>query len=78
MTNNGDRYDLSQEELVELLEKAYENGRQSNQGWSTLSWSNTFCPSCGGSNVYTTSTAMYGPGNIITYHCSNCGYSWEA
>lgn len=24
--NNGERYDLSQEELVELLDKAYKNG----------------------------------------------------
>ena len=24
--NNGERYDLSQEELVELLDKAYQNG----------------------------------------------------
>ena len=26
LPNNGDRYDLSKEELVELLQKAYENG----------------------------------------------------
>ena len=69
-------YDLSKEELVELLQKAYENGRQSNQGFGTYSWSNTICPKCGGYNVYTTTTTMYGPGNITTHHCSNCGHSW--
>ena len=26
LPNNGDRYDLSKEELVELLQKAYDNG----------------------------------------------------
>ena len=26
LPNNGDRYDLSQEELVTLLQKAYDNG----------------------------------------------------
>lgn len=77
LPNNGDRYDLSKEELVELLQKAYDNGRQSNQEYSTYFWSNTICPGCGGRNVYTTITAMYGPGNKITYHCSNCGHSWE-
>lgn len=77
LPNNGDRYDLSTEELTELLWKAYENGRQSIQGWSTHSWSNTICPSCGSGNVYTTVTLLNGPGNKTTYHCSNCGYSWE-
>lgn len=76
LPNNGERYDLSKEELVELLQKAYENGRQSNQGWFTT-WSNIICPKCGWGNVYCTTTAMYGPGNITTYHCSNCGHSWE-
>lgn len=37
LPNNGDRYDLSKEELVELLQKAYENGRQSNQTSQTVS-----------------------------------------
>lgn len=77
LPNNGDRYDLSKEELVELLQKAYNNGKQSNSGWSTISWSNTFCPSCGSSSVYTTVTLLNGPGNKTTYHCSNCGHSWE-
>jgi hypothetical protein len=77
LPNNGDRYDLSEEELVELLQKAYENGKQSSQEWSTHCWSNTICPICGGSNVYTTITLMYGPGNKTTYHCSSCGHSWE-
>lgn len=77
LPNNGDRYDLSQEELVELLQKAYEKGKQCNQGWSTSYWSNTICPSCGSGTVYTTTTLMYGPGNKTTYHCSNCGHSWE-
>lgn len=75
LPNNGDRYDLSEEELVELLQKAYENGRQSNQGFNTYSWG-LICPKCG-SNVYSTTTLMYGPGNKITYHCSNCRHSWE-
>jgi hypothetical protein len=26
LPNNGDRYDLSKEELIELLQKAYDNG----------------------------------------------------
>lgn len=77
LPNNGDRYDLSTEELIELLQKAYESGRRSNQGWSTYWWSNTFCPSCGSGCAYTTTTLLNGPGNIITYHCSNCGNSWE-
>jgi hypothetical protein len=77
LPNNGDRYDLSEEELAELLQKAYDNGRQYNQEWSTYYWSNTICPKCGGCNVYRTTTAMYGPGNITTCHCSNCGYYWE-
>ena len=77
LPNNGDRYDLSKEELVELLQKAYDNGKQSSQGWSTTVWSNTFCPSCGSSSVYCTTTLLNGPGNKTTYHCSNCGYSWE-
>lgn len=77
LPNNGDRYDLSEEELVELLQKAYENGRRSNQGWSTTSWSNTFCPSCGSGTVYTTVTLLNGPGNKTTYHCSSCKHSWE-
>ena len=37
LPNNGDRYDLSKEELVELLQKAYENGRQSNPTFKTTS-----------------------------------------
>ena len=77
LPNNGDRYDLSKEELIELLQKAYDNGRQCNQGNSTTYWSNTICPSCGSYNVYSTVTLLYGPGNRITYHCSNCGRSWE-
>lgn len=28
LPNNGDRYDLSEEELVELLQRAYDNGRK--------------------------------------------------
>ena len=35
LPNNGDRYDLSKEELVELLQKAYENGKQSNPIFKT-------------------------------------------
>ena len=77
LPNNGDRYDLSQEELIELLRKAYEQGRQYSQAWSTYCWSNHICPSCGSGCVYTTTTLMYGPGNKTTYHCSNCGHSWE-
>lgn len=77
LPNNGDRYDLSREELVELLQKAYDNGKQSNPESFTYSWSNTFCPSCGGCSVYTTTTLLNGPGNKTTYHCSNCGHSWE-
>ena len=30
--NNGERYDLSQEELVELLDKAYQNGWEQARG----------------------------------------------
>lgn len=37
LPNNGDRYDLSKEELVELLQKAYDNGRQCNQTYQTVS-----------------------------------------
>ena len=77
LPNNGDRYDLSIEELVELLQEAYENGRQSAQGYSTYFWSNTICPSCGSGTTYSTTTLLNGPGNKTTYHCSNCGYSWE-
>ena len=77
LPNNGDRYDLSKEELVELLQKAYENGKQSDLGWSTYTWSNVVCPKCGSSNIYTTTTLMYGPGNITTNNCSRCGHSWE-
>ena len=28
LPNNGDRYDLSKEELIQLLQNAYENGRK--------------------------------------------------
>lgn len=77
LPNNGDRYDLSKEELVELLRKAYDNGKQHNQGFWTTYWNNTICPSCGSYNVYCTTTLLNGPGNRITYHCSHCGYSWE-
>jgi hypothetical protein len=77
LPNNGDRYDLSKEELLELLQKAYENGKQRDPYFNTYFWSNTICPCCKSGNVYTTTTLMYGSGNITTYHCSNCGHSWE-
>jgi C4-type Zn-finger protein len=37
------------------------------------------CPKCNADfyNIETFVTAMYGPGNIITYRCRNCGYSWK-
>ena len=77
LPNNGDRYDLSKEELVELLQKAYDNGKQSNPQSFTYSWSGFVCPCCGSHNVYATTTAMFGPGNITRGHCNSCGHSWE-
>ena len=78
LPNNGDRYDLSQEELVELLRKAYNNGRLNNIQYYTTS-NDIRCPNCGADLwcLWSETTAMYGPGNMTRYHCNNCGYSWE-
>lgn len=76
LPNNGNRYDLSQEELIELLQKVYDSGAQSMPAY-TYSWVGPICPRCIGTSVYPTVTAMNGPGNKVTYHCSNCGHSWE-
>ena len=78
LPNNGDRYDLSEEELKELLQKAYDNGRQNNLKYYTIS-NATGCPKCGAGLwcIWSTTTLLNGPGNITTYHCNNCGHSWE-
>lgn len=36
------------------------------------------CPKCGASgfSIYSETTLVHGPNNIITYHCTNCGHSW--
>ena len=78
LPNNGDRYDLSQEELVELLQKAYENGQANNIECHTSN-NATKCPKCGATLwcIWSETTLMYGPGNKTTHHCNNCGHSWE-
>lgn len=40
LPNNGDRYDLSEQELVALLRKAYENGRKQAQDFQNITISN--------------------------------------
>ena len=79
LPNNGNRYDLSKEELVELLQKAYENGKQSNPEYSTIS-NATGCPKCGADLwcIWSETTLLNGPGNKTTHHCNHCGHSWES
>lgn len=79
LPNNGDRYDLSKEELVELFKKAYDNGRQSIPEYSTIS-NATGCPKCGADLwcIWSETTLLNGPGNKITHHCNHCGHSWES
>ena len=40
----------------------------------------TKCPKCGAGmwSIWCYTTLMYGPGNITTYNCNNCGHRWEA
>lgn len=76
LPNEQGRYDLSEEELVELLEKAYKKGI--NVGVQSLPLAVTdtrpFCIKCGNRNTYTTISVTNGHS---IYHCSYCGTHWE-
>ena len=77
LPNNGDRYDLSQDELRELLDKAYNNGFLAGK-FEPAGTINTsfygYCPKCNSINVYRHYAEIE---NSIYYHCSDCGNHWK-
>lgn len=76
LPNEQGRYDLSEEELVELLEKAYNKGISIGiqSHLPIVTDTRPFCTGCGSRNIYTTTDMINGHS---IYHCSHCGMHWE-
>ena len=76
LPNEQGRYDLSEEELRELLEKAYQKGISMGiqSHLPIVTDTRPFCTKCGNRDIYTTIDVT---NRHSIYHCSCCGMHWE-